>query len=78
MNAIAVDNAGNAYVAGETYSWDFPVKDGFQMQKAGRRLINSSVGNAFVAKLAPTGDSLVYSSFLGGEVCLTCARRSAR
>ena len=71
VNAIAIDNAGNAYVAGETYSWDFPVKDGFQMQKAGRRLINSSVGNAFVAKLGPTGDSLVYSSFLGGEVCLS-------
>ncbi len=71
VNAIAIDAAGNAYVAGETYSWDFPVKDGFQMQKAGRRLINSSVGNAFVAKLGPTGNSLVYSSFLGGEVCLT-------
>lgn len=71
VNAIAIDGAGNAYVAGETYSWDFPVKDGYQMQKAGRRLVNSSVGNAFVAKLGPAGDSLVYSSFLGGEVCLT-------
>ena len=71
VNAIAIDNAGNAYIAGETYSWDFPVKDGFQMQKAGRHLINSSVGNAFVAKLGPTGDSLIYSSFLGGEVCLS-------
>lgn len=71
VNAIALDAEGNAYVAGETYSWDFPVKGGFQSQKAGRRLINSSVGNAFVAKLAPTGGSLVYSSFLGGEVCLS-------
>jgi hypothetical protein len=69
VNAIAVDAAGNAYVAGETYSWNFPSKGGFQMQKSGRRLVNSSVGNAFVAKLGPAGNSLVYSSFLGGEIC---------
>src|SRR6185312_9184185 len=31
VNAIAVDATGNAYVAGETYSADFPVKSGFQM-----------------------------------------------
>ena len=71
VNGIAVDVAGNAYVVGETYSWDFPVKSGFQMQKAGQRLVNSSVGNAFVAKLAPAGNALVYASFLGGEVCQT-------
>jgi hypothetical protein len=71
VNAIAVDGGGSAYVAGETYSPDFPVKDGFQMRKAGANLVNSSVGNAFVAKLAPAGDALVYASFLGGEVCLT-------
>lgn len=69
VNAIAVDHTGSAYVAGETYSADFPVLSGFQMQKAGKLLFNSSLGNAFVAKLAPTGNTLVYASFLGGEVC---------
>ena len=73
INATAVDGPGNAYIAGETYSSDFPVKDGFQMYKAGFRLINASVGNAFVGKLSATGNALVYASFLGGEVCLsTC------
>jgi hypothetical protein len=71
INAIAVDDAGNAYVAGETYSADFPVKAAFQSVKAGARLINSSTGSAFVAKLSASGNALVYSSFLGGEVCQT-------
>jgi hypothetical protein len=71
VNGIAVDALGDAFIVGETYSWDFPVQSGFQMQKAGQRLINSSVGNAFVAKLAPAGNGLAYSSFLGGEVCQT-------
>ena len=71
VNAIAVDRAGNAYIAGETYSSDFPVISGFQMQKAGRLLIGSSLGNAFVAKLGSSGRTLVYASFLGGEVCQT-------
>jgi hypothetical protein len=71
VNAIAIDGDGRAYVVGETYSSDFPTKSAFQPLKAGSRLINSSVGSAFVAKLAPAGDALVYASFLGGEVCLT-------
>jgi len=71
INAIAVDDVGAAYVAGETYSADFPVKAAFQPVKAGARLINSSTGSAFVAKLSASGSALVYSSFLGGEVCRT-------
>jgi hypothetical protein len=71
INAVAIDGAGNAYVAGETYSSDFPVKGAFQAIKAGAHLINSSTGSAFVAKLLPGGNALAYSSFLGGEVCQT-------
>ena len=69
INAIAVDAAGNAYVAGETYSSDFPSLNGFQPAKSGFRLVNSSLGNAFVAKIDATGTALRYSSFLGGEIC---------
>jgi hypothetical protein len=58
--ALAVDSAGSAYIAGTTGSADFPVTaNAFQKQLAGRT-------NAFVAKLAPDGSRLVYSTFLGG------------
>ena len=59
-NAIAVDSAGNAYVAGNTTSNNFPVVGAFQSTTRG--------GNeAFVAKLAPNGSSLVYSTYLGSN-----------
>src|SRR2546429_599548 len=65
VNAIAVDQTGNAYIAGETYSSNFPVKNAFQPVKPGYLLINASLGSGFVAKLNPGGNALVYSSFLG-------------
>ncbi len=66
-NAIALDREGNAYVAGVTFSRDFPVTKGaFQTTNRG---INSQLsgGNAFVTKLNATGTALVYSSYLGGN-----------
>ena len=58
--ALAVDAAGNAYVAGVTNSADFPVtSNAFQKQHVGLR-------NGFVAKLAPDGSKLIYSTYLGG------------
>lgn len=62
-NGMAVDAAGNAYIAGTTQSSDFPVTDGaFQATN------HSAAGsNAFLAKLNPTGTALVYSTYLGGS-----------
>jgi uncharacterized protein (TIGR03437 family) len=58
--ALAVDSAGNAYVAGRTVSADFPVTaNAFQKQLAGQ-------ANAFVAKISADGSRLIYSTFLGG------------
>jgi hypothetical protein len=59
-NAVAVDAAGAAYVAGFTSSSNFPTTVGaFDTTYAGGF-------EAFVTKLSPTG-SLVYSTFLGGS-----------
>ncbi|HEY6389843.1 MAG TPA: SBBP repeat-containing protein [Bryobacteraceae bacterium] len=56
--AIAVDAAGNAYVAGYTSSTDFPVTAGaYQTQSSG-------LEDGFVLKLSASG-ALVYSTYLG-------------
>jgi hypothetical protein len=55
-HAIAVDEAGNAYVTGQTSSVNFPgTGGGFQGQD-----------DAFVTKLSPNGATRLYSVYLGG------------
>ncbi len=61
-SAIAVDSAGNAYVAGVTGSPDFPVTAGGNLGAAPSGVANE---RSFVAKLDPTGE-LVFSDLLGG------------
>ncbi|MEZ5400576.1 MAG: SBBP repeat-containing protein [Bryobacteraceae bacterium] len=63
--AIAVDSASNAYIAGGTASsLGFPATAGaLQTQYGGARI---GVGDAFVAKLDPTGSRLLYATYLGG------------
>ena len=58
-HGIEVDSEGNAYIVGETNSTGFPVKNAYQQVKSG--LID-----AFITKIKPAGNSLVYSTFLGG------------
>ena len=58
-SGIAVDSAGNAYVAGWTYSSNFPITAG-AFQAAG------GSGDAFVVKLDALGSRLVYAARLGG------------
>ena len=59
---VRVDGGGNAYVAGETHSDDFPTANAFQGTRGG------GFSDAFVAKLNPAGSALVYSTFIGGSV----------
>ena len=60
-NGITVDSANNAYVTGSTESNDFPVKNAFQPAFRGGNT------DAFVTKLNPQGNALVYSTYLGGS-----------
>lgn len=57
--SIAVDAAGNAYVAGSTSSTNFPTANPFQAALRGPE-------DAFAAKLNASGNALVYSTYLGG------------
>lgn len=67
--AVAVDSSGDVFVVGRSHSTNFPVTLGvFQPNKAHSDPI---VSNAFITKLASTGSSLVYSSYLGGRWCLS-------
>ncbi len=57
-NDIAIDQAGNAYVAGETFSMHFPTTpNAFQ---------TTGYADAFVTKLNPDGSGLIFSTYLGG------------
>ncbi len=60
---IAVDSAGNAYVTGGTSSTEasFPVTVGPDLT------FNGGVVDAFVAKVNPTGSSLIYAGYIGGS-----------
>jgi len=59
--ALRIDPGGNLYVAGTTYSSDFPVTAGVY------QTVNAGGYDAFVAKLSPGGGSLTYSTYLGGN-----------
>jgi hypothetical protein len=61
--AIAVDGSGAAYVTGFTSTDDgsFPVNGGPDLSA------NGGTGDAFVAKVSPSGASLEYSGFVGGD-----------
>jgi hypothetical protein len=59
---LAVDTAGNAYIAGEA-----GIGDNFPTTPGAFQRVNKATGyTAFVTKLNPTGSDLVYSTLLGG------------
>lgn len=57
---IALNRAGEAYIAGDTFSTDFPVVDPIQAEAGG------GGDDAILAKVNAAGSALVYSTYLGG------------
>jgi uncharacterized protein (TIGR03437 family) len=62
-SAIAVDSAGNTYVAGATASPDFPVTTGGSLGTAPTSVMDR---RSFLVKFDPNGE-LVFSDLLGGS-----------
>ena len=57
---IAVDNSGNAYIAGYTSSSNYPTQNALQSTNAGGT-------DAFVTELDAAGTALIYSTYMGGS-----------
>jgi hypothetical protein len=58
--SIAVDASGVVYVCGYTFSPDFPVGAAFDTTYGGG-------GDAFLFKLDPNANTLIYSTYIGGS-----------
>jgi Beta-propeller repeat len=59
--SIAVDSSGNAYVAGQTVSSNFPTTNPLQAAFGG------GSSDAFVTEINAAGSAKVYSTYLGGS-----------
>lgn len=57
---VAVDGSGNVIVAGATKSTAFPTLN------AAQNTFGGGSSDAFVTKLNPAGDALIFSTYLGG------------
>jgi Beta-propeller repeat/HYDIN/CFA65/VesB-like, Ig-like domain len=70
--AIAVDSNKNVYIAGITYSMDFPVTPTAFLKTCGNTQFPCEAydiprEDGFVTKLSPDGSTLLYATYLGGS-----------
>ncbi len=59
-SAVSTDSSGNIYITGFTLSTNFPVSSALQSKSGGSN-------DAFVTKVNPLGNKLIYSTYLGGS-----------
>lgn len=59
-NSIVIDNNNNIFIAGTTFSSDFPLVNPIQNTKSG-------FFSAFVCKIASGGTHIIFSTYLGGS-----------
>ena len=65
---LVVDAQGNMYLLGGTVSTDFPLTPTAVQTDLADEVLNSALGgDLFVAKISPTADELLYSTYLGGS-----------
>jgi hypothetical protein len=57
--AQTIDSDGNVYLAGETHSSNFPILNAYDSSYNGN-------SDCFITKVNPTGDSLNFSTYIGG------------
>src|SRR5262249_4529509 len=62
IDAVTTDAAGNTYVVGTTDSLNFPTTPG------GLQTTPNTVKDVFVTKFAPNGQTVLYSTYLGGNL----------
>lgn len=63
-HGIALDEAGNVYITGETNSSNFPTLSPIQAHRAG----SGSNFDAFITKINASGSGFIYSTYLGGDI----------
>ena len=57
---VAADGSGDMFITGTTYATNYPTVHAFQSQ-------NNGTTNIFVTKLNPSGNVILYSTYLGGS-----------
>lgn len=68
VGGLAADSSGNAYITGETHAADFPATSGaYQTTCDPSQAPTFCNQTGYVAKLNPTGTSLVWATFFGSE-----------
>ena len=74
LNSVTVDPSGNAYVAGETCDTNYPVTAG-AFKQSGGSVVALDCYDIIVSKFDPTGSTLLYSTYIGGQSELSATGR---